>query len=292
MDISVVIPTYNRYEFLKRALTSVQNQTYQAKEIIVIDDGSTDDTSQIKVILNLIQNLGIKTKYIYQENKGVSSARNTGIKHSTCKWIAFLDSDDEWREDKLALHVDYHKQNLNIPMSYTDEKWIRNGIEVKIPKKFKKIGKDIFAENLEYCNIAPSSVLILKEILNQVQNDGVVFDEELEVCEDYDLWLRITCRYEVGLIDEKLITKYAGHEDQLSFKHWGMDRFRVIALENVPYEISSQAENDYNLSFRATTRNLIKQTLVKKYKLLLKGAIKYDKIQDIKNYQEKLKLYE
>ena len=271
MNISVVIPTYNRYEFLKRAITSVENQTYLAKEIIVIDDGSTDNTSLIKKDFpNII--------YIYQENKGVSSARNTGIKNSTCSWIAFLDSDDEWREDKLSLHVDYHKQNPNILMSYTDEKWIRDDVEVKIPKKFKKIGKDIFLENLEYCNIAPSSVLVSTIILHEVKNNGMYFDEDLEVCEDYDLWLRVTCRHEVCLINEKLIIKYAGHEDQLSFKHWGMDRFRVIALEKL-----------LKLNLYTEQKELIYKILEKKYTLLLKGVMKYDKIQEIKEYEIKLK---
>ena len=129
MKVSVIIPTYNRYEFLKRALISVYSQTYQPKEVIVVDDGSTDNTSQIKKDFP-------KIIYIYQKNKGVSFARNTGIKASTYNWITFLDSDDEWLEDKLALHVDYHKNNSNILMSYTDEIWIRDGVEVKIPKKF------------------------------------------------------------------------------------------------------------------------------------------------------------
>jgi len=281
MDISVVIPTYNRYEFLKRALTSVYAQTHQPKKVIVVDDGSTDNTSQIKKDFpNII--------YIYQKNKGVSSARNTGIKASTCSYIAFLDSDDEWLKDKLALHVAYHKQNPDILMSYTDEVWIRNGVEVKIPKKFKKLGVDIFKENLEYCNIAPSSVCLHVELLKDVG----LFDESLEVCEDYDLWLRILVKYEVGLINEKLITKYAGHEDQLSFKHWGMDRFRVESLEKLlMYKFPSWSLGTRKNKNKQTILSL-KQTITKKYKLLLRGAIKYDKIQDIKNYEDKLKLYE
>ena len=270
MDISVVIPTYNRYDFLKRALASVYAQTYQPQEIIIVDDGSTDNTKNIqKDFPNII--------YIYQKNGGVSSARNLGITNSTCNWIAFLDSDDEWLEEKLATQVKFHKSNTDILMSYTDEKWIRDSKEIKIPKKFKKIGKDIFKENLEYCNLAPSSVMLHKNLLNEVGN----FDEELEVCEDYDLWLRITSRYDVSLINKKLIKKYAGHEEQLSFKHWGMDRFRVTSLEKL-----------LKLNISNVKKKIINKTLVKKYDLLLKGAIKYDKIRDIKNYEDKLKLYE
>lgn len=266
MKISVVIPTYNRYEFLKRALESVYAQTYTPKEVIVIDDGSTDNTPSIQEDFP-------KIKYIYQKNSGVSSARNLGIKNSTCEWVAFLDSDDEWDLDKLKFQYEFHKNNPKILMSYTDEKWIRDGVKVKIPKKFRKHGGNIFNECLSHCIIAPSATLIHKYLLEDIGK----FDESLEVCEDYDLWLRIALNNDIGLIDKKLITKYAGHEDQLSFKHWGMDRFRVKSLEKL---IESEKKEQ------------VLETLVKKYKLLLKGAIKYDRISDIKYYQGKLKTYE
>jgi len=235
-------------------------QTYQPKEIIVVDDGSTDNTSQIKQDFPTII-------YRYQENLGVSSARNLGISLASNDWIAFLDSDDEWHRDKLQKQVDFHKNNPNILISYTDELWIRDEKPVKVPKKFKKYSGEIFDKCLSHCIIAPSSVLMLKKL--------GLFDESLEVCEDYDLWLRIASRCEIGLVNEKLITKYAGHDDQLSFKHWGMDRFRVISLEKL---------------FKLNKKNtLVKEELIKKYNLLLKGAIKYDKIQDIKIYEKRLK---
>ena len=264
--ISVVIPTYNRYDFLKRALTSVYAQTYLPKEVIVIDDGSTDNTSQIQKDFPAI-------KYIYKENSGVSSARNTGIKSSTYEWIAFLDSDDIWHEDKLQEQINFHQKNQSILMSYTDEKWIRDSQEVKVPKKFRKFGGDIFSECLGHCIIAPSASLLHRSLFGEVG----VFDESLEVCEDYDLWLRIAAKYEIGLVDKKLITKYAGHEDQLSFKHWGMDRFRVKSLEKF---MESEKKEE------------VKGILLQKYRLLLKGAIKYDKMSDIKAYEGKIKLYE
>lgn len=266
MKISVVIPSYNRYSFLKRALESVYTQSHQAFEVIVVDDGSSDKTSKIQEDFPQI-------KYIYQENLGVSSARNKGIENACYEWIAFLDSDDTWDEEKLEKQVLFHKNNPEILMSYTDEKWIRDGLEVKIPKKFKKHGGSVFDKCLPFCNIAPSASLIHKSLFDSIG----LFDEALEVCEDYDLWLRIALENEIGLVDEALITKYAGHEDQLSFKHWGMDRFRVIALEKLIYTSKKEKVID---------------TLKQKYKLLLKGAIKYDKIADIKEYEEKLKTYE
>jgi len=267
MKITVVIPTYNRYKFLKRALDSVFAQTYLSQDVIVVDDGSTDDTFQIQKDFPTI-------KYLYQKNAGVSSARNTGIKEAKNEWVAFLDSDDEWLKNKLKTQVAFHKENRNILISYTDEKWVRDSKEVKIPKKFFKIGVNAFSENIEYCNIAPSSTLIHKTLFEEVG----LFDEELEVCEDYDLWLRVSLKNKIGLIDKKLIVKYAGHKEQLSGKYWGMDRFRVLALEKLLKEKSSY-------------ENLIVETLVKKYNLLLKGAIKYDKMSDILYYKVKLAFY-
>ena len=294
INISVIIPTYNRYKFLKRALSSVCRQSYSAKEIIVVDDGSTDYTPQIQEEFPNI-------KYIYQKNGGVSSARNLGIKHSSNEWIAFLDSDDEWDEEKLEKQVAFHINNPQILMSYTDELWIRDAKEVKIPKKFRKFGGEIFEECLSHCIIAPSSVLIHESILED-------FDESLEVCEDYDLWLRIASKNEVGLVDEKLITKYAGHDDQLSFKFWGMDRFRVVVLEKLLlYEFPNEArelEKKQQVQLKPHIQRakgcaalaapekqviVIKNELIKKYTLLLKGAMKYDKIQDIKNYKKRLR---
>jgi len=262
MQISVIIPTYNRYDFLKHAIESIKLQTYQAYEIIIIDDGSIDNTSNIQQIFPDI-------KYIYQSNRGVSSARNRGIYEAKNDWIAFLDSDDVWYPDKLQTQVDFHNAHKHIMMSYTDEEWIRDGNKVNIPKKFQKIGKNIFLENLSYCDIAPSSVLLHASIFNRVG----FFDENMEVCEDYDLWLRILMQYDVQLIQKKLIKKYAGHSDQLSYKYWGMDRFRVKSLEKI-FNIASPK-----------LKEIVRQELLKKYNLLLKGAYKYDKISDIQNYK-------
>ena len=266
MNISVVIPTYNRYELLERALISVYAQTHLPTEIIIIDDGSTDNTSQI------IQDFP-DSKYIYQNNSGVSSARNLGIKNSTCEWITFLDSDDEWHVDKLREQVEFHKNNPNIFMSYTDEKWIRDGVEVKVPKKYKKFGGDIFNECLSHCIIAPSATMVHKNLLIKVG----LFDESLEVCEDYDLWLRVALENKIGLIEKSLIIKYAGHDNQLSYKHWGMDRFRVKTLEKL---------------LETKNKDIVLDTLLQKYRVLLKGAIKYDKILEIKEYKGKIDIYE
>lgn len=221
MKVTVIIPTYNRYTFLSRAIDSVLNQSHKVDEIIVVDDGSSDNTPNITKDFPQIH-------YFYQNNFGVSSARNLGIQNATNEWLAFLDSDDEWHEDKLAKQVAFHKENTEILMSYTAERWVRDATEVKIPKKYRKIGEDILKENLSYCNIAPSSVLLHKRVFEEVG----LFDESFLVCEDYELWLRILSVYEVGLVNEKLITKYAGHEGQLGFAK-DMDAIRIKALQNL-----------------------------------------------------------
>ena len=230
MDITVVIPTYNRYTLLKRALASVYRQSYLPREVIVVDDGSSDETQEIiKDFPNI--------KYIYQNNSGVSVARNVGILKSSSAWIAFLDDDDEWDEKKLSTQVAFHVTNPEIFMSYTAEQWIRDSKIVQIPKKYRKIGEDIFLENLSFCNIAPSSVLIKKELLTRVG----MFDEELKVCEDYDLWLRISAFYSVGLIPEKLTIKYAGHGNQLGFAK-NLDSYRMKILEKLLASVEDKSK--------------------------------------------------
>ena len=221
MKVTVIIPTYNRYELLRRAIFSLLKQSYRVDEIIVVDDGSSDNTS------NITQDFP-QIKYFYQNNSGVSAARNLGIKKATNEWLAFLDSDDEWHKEKLAKQVVFHQTNATLLMSYKAEKWVRDGIEVKIPKKYRKIGEDIFSENLSYCNIAPSCVMLHRSLLDDVG----LFDETLRVCEDYDLWLRVLCGHRVGLVNEKLITKYAGHDAQLGFAK-DLDSVRMSVLQKL-----------------------------------------------------------
>lgn len=222
MKVSVIIPVYNRKEKIKRAIDSVLKQSIKADEIIVIDDGSNDGTQKV------LKGYKNHIKIITQTNKGVSAARNRGIKSAKNSWIALLDSDDWWFEDKLKEQIEFHKQNPNILISQTDEVWIKNSQEIKKAKRFrKKLQGFIFKESLKLCLISPSAVMIHKSVFDDVG----IFDETLPACEDYDLWLRITAKYFVGLIERALIAKTGGHEDQLSIKYWGMDRFRIKAMQ-------------------------------------------------------------
>jgi len=223
MKITVIIPTYNRKHTLNRAVQSVLNQTYHPLEIIVVDDGSTDGTYE------WLQETFPSVQTIYQPNQGVSAARNHGIKQSKGDWIALLDSDDEWCETKLERQVQSLKENVNILFCHTNEIWVRNGVRVNQMKKHQKYGGFIFEKCLDMCRISPSSVLLKKTIFNDVG----FFDESLPVCEDYDLWLKITAKFPVLFLDELLIKKFGGHQDQLSNVQHGIEQFRIQSLENI-----------------------------------------------------------
>ncbi len=216
MKLSVIIPTFNRAKLLKRALKSVFAQTLQPFEVIVVDDGSTDDTKE------MVKEFPIK--YFYQKNKGVSTARNLGIKNSSGDVIAFLDSDDEWMKDKIKLQLPCHEQDMLF--SHTNEIWIRDKKEIKQKSHHKKPDGKCFYENISFCKISPSTVMINKSLFEKVG----YFDESLEVCEDFDMWLRVLKVTPVKLIENPLTIKHAGEDSQLSFKYFAMDRFRVEAL--------------------------------------------------------------
>ena len=268
-DISVIIPTYDRAHTLPQAIASVLNQTLKPREVIVVDDGSTDNTKEV-----LSHYPGIII--IDQKNNGVSSARNAGIEQANGEWLAFLDSDDEWLPVKLE------KQwaaicNDDKLICHTEEIWIRNGQRVNPMKKHQKFGGMIYEKCLPLCVISPSSVMIHQSVFNDIG----VFDESLEVCEDYDLWLRICSKYSTLFISEPLIVKYGGHEDQLSRKYWGMDRFRIQAMEKILSFEELSAEDE-----KATV-----DMIVQKCEIIINGMQKRGKDDEAKEWQEKMKSY-
>jgi len=253
---SVIIPTYNRVKTLSRALDSVLAQTHSADEVIVIDDGSTDST------VELLQNSYPDVKLIQQQNRGVSAARNSGLRVAHGDWMALLDSDDEWLPNKFKKQLTLLSQQPEYKIIHSDEVWIRNGVRVNQMKKHSKKGGWIFRDCLPLCAISPSTAMIHRSVYDEVG----LFDETLPACEDYDLWLRVTSQYPVLYCDELLINKYGGHEDQLSRKYWGMDRFRIQALENI-----LTGDNLNNEDYQAAL-----EVMLGKIKVVLGGARKRD----------------
>lgn len=255
MRISVVIPSYNRLPTLIRAIDSVIAQTSEVEEIIVVDDGSTDNTAAE------ISERYPQLKLLRQANSGVSSARNHGIRQANGDWIALLDSDDSWLPKKIECIRSAYHQNPSISLFHSDEIWIRNGVRVNAMNKHKKSGGWIFQQGLPLCVISPSAVVIRRKLFDAVG----LFDESLPACEDYDLWLRICHRFPVHYIEHPLINKYGGHEDQLSNQYWGMDRFRIRALRNL---LAGADLNQDDLE-------AVETTLEHKLEILLKGANKH-----------------
>jgi len=220
--VSVIIPTYNRAWCLREAVDSVLAQEFKDFELMVVDDGSTDETPP------LLQEYGDSIRVLHQRNRGVSAARNAGISVARGDLIAFLDSDDIWLQGKLAFQVEFFNRHPGALICQTEELWVKNGRRVNPRKRHRKRGGIIFEPSLQLCLVSPSAVMLRRGLFDQVG----FFDERLPACEDYDLWLRVSCRFPVELIETPLIVKRGGHADQLS-RAWGLDRHRIESIANL-----------------------------------------------------------
>jgi glycosyltransferase involved in cell wall biosynthesis len=227
-----------------------------------VDDGSTDNTR------TLCEKYDIR--YIYQDNAGVSAARNIGVREAAGDWIAFLDSDDRWHPCKLALQIAL-AESSEYSFIHSNELWIRNNKQVNPPKKHTKGGGDQFLNNLNHCMISPSTVLLKKSLFEEIGG----FLEDYPVCEDYDLWLKITSLYEVGFISESLIDKHGGHVDQLSQKFFAMDYFRIKSL----YWIFKNRDLNFE------KRNALLDVTKKKCGILIKGYLKHQNLDNLQEIQ-------
>ncbi len=219
-SVSVIIPTYNRARMLQKAVDSVLNQAFKDFELIVIDDGSTDET------LKILKDYQDRLKSVTIPHGGVSAARNRGIEEAGGDFIAFLDSDDYWLPEKLAVQTDFFRRNPEARICQTDETWYRHGKRVNPGKRHQKSSGDIFYQSLRLCLVSPSTVMIRRDLFNDVG----LFDESLPACEDYDLWLRISARFPVYLIGQSLTVKTGGHSDQLSRTVPSLDKYRIKSL--------------------------------------------------------------
>jgi glycosyltransferase involved in cell wall biosynthesis len=255
MQISVVIPSYNRKHSLARALQSVLDQESPVDEIILVDDGSSDGSGA------MVEQTFPGVKILRQENLGVSAARNRGIEAARFDWIALLDSDDSWLPCKIATIRQAHRQQPDFVLFHSDEIWVRNGVRVNPMIKHRKSGGWIFEQCLPLCAISPSASVMKKTVLESLG----MFDETLPACEDYDLWLRLCHRYPVHYLDQPLIVKYGGHADQLSRQHPAMDQFRIRALHRLLVGASLSPDQQAAAS----------AMLLTKLDILIRGAVKH-----------------
>ncbi len=269
-SVAVVVPTFDRARVLGRALESVARQEEPPAEVVVVDDGSGDDT--LAVIDAWTEELPLR--YLYQENAGPSAARNVGVALCRSRWVCFLDSDDEWAPEKLTRQLEASRRRPEIAVWHTDEIWIRRGNQVLQRERHRKRGGHIYRDCLPLCVISPSAVMLDRETFLAAGG----FDESLPVCEDYDLWLRLCCEHEVGFVDEPLVRKHGGHADQLSRRLPAMDRFRVLALEK------SLASGKLGQGDWEATRAMV----LEKLEILRAGALKRGLTAAAEGYEEKL----
>jgi glycosyltransferase involved in cell wall biosynthesis len=208
--VSVIIPTYNRANLIEKAIESVLNQAYQDFEIIVVDDGSTDNTGEI---IRGFKDKRVKYIKKYKKNKGSSVARNIGIKVARGKYIAFLDSDDEWLPEKLDKQIEVlQSESPEVGVVYSNLLYIdengKNMSKFRNPKKEGYIYEDLLCKNYVGTD---STLLIRKECFHRVG----LFDDLLNTQQDWDMWIRIAKYYRFALIKVPLV-KYRLHSNQIS----------------------------------------------------------------------------
>ena len=268
--ISVIIPTYNRAGvLLEKAIASVLAQTQVELELLVVDDGSTDQTQDfLKTYQGKIRNL-------HQENKGPAAARNLGIKEARYDVLAFLDSDDWWHDKKLVTQARAMAKQPDYLISHTDEVWYRRGAFLNQKKKHARPHGNIFEHCLPLCCVGMSTVMVRRDFFNRVG----LFDETLPCCEDYELWLRASLSLPFLKVDEPLTYKQGGRDDQVSYQfRVGMDRFRIRAMEGVA-ELKHCSPNQ---------RLALAHEISKKAKIYAKGCRKHGRPDEAAIYQGKM----
>jgi GT2 family glycosyltransferase len=265
--VSVIIPTFNRWPMVGEAIESVLWQSSSDFELIVVDAGSTDGTA------DKLASFGSRLRIISTGRNGVSAARNIGVSHSVGRYLAFLDSDDLWRPAKLARQTEFMTSHPDVQICQTDEIWVRNGVRVNPKAIHQKPSGDIFLRSLDLCLVSPSAVMMTRELFQRLGG----FDETFTVCEDYDLWLRIAVEQPVPLIREALVIKRGGHADQLSHSIWGMDRYRVQALQKL-----------LRAGIDGPRRAAVLEVLRRKVGILANGARKRGKLREAGDFEAML----
>lgn len=198
--VSVIIPAYNCAKFIDQTIKSVQNQTYEDWELLLIDDGSTDDTSRV---VTSIQSQDPRVRYIYQPNFGASTrAKNVGLKESIGQYVAFLDHDDEWLPNKITRHLEIFENPSfnNVGLSATNimivNKEDGSRLEHKMPQRGESLER-LLERNFIFCS---SGVMVRREVIERVG----FFDENFKLGDDWDMWLRIALVSELAYIYEPL----------------------------------------------------------------------------------------
>jgi glycosyltransferase involved in cell wall biosynthesis len=264
-EVSVVVPTHNRRAMLLEAIDSAFAQSTQAFELIVIDDGSTDETAEH------LTRLDKTIRFERIDHCGPGAARNRGVELARAPLIAFLDSDDLWAPTKLERQLAFMRANPDCAISQTNEIWIRNGRRVNPGLRHRKRSGDIFIDSLRTCLISMSATMMRTDLFLSLTG----FDESMLAAEDYDLWLRILIDHEAGLFDEPLVTRRGGHPDQTSATTPALDRFRILSL--------TKMLADDRLS--PDRRTAVIEVLVEKCRIYAGGLARRGRIEQARLYQ-------
>ncbi len=267
--VSVIIPTFNRKHFLARALNSVQRQTCTCAEIIIVDDGSTDGTEEY--LESWKSQSSLPVRYIKQSNMGPAAARNCGIAHAAFQYITFLDSDDHWHKRKLEKQLQEMSNNPEYLISYTRERWMRNGVHINQKKKHLPRHGEIFRHCLDICTVSMSTVMARRELFDLVGR----FDQQFRCCEDYDFWLRVSCRHPFLLVDDALTVKEGGRDDQVSYQYQvGMNKLHIqIILKLLEQEVLDVGQTE-----------MAQRELLKKALIYGNGCIRHGRVEEGRKY--------
>lgn len=256
--VSVILPTHDRADMLLRAVASALAQTHDNLEVVIIDDGSTDDTAARLAAL-AEPRVRLLT---HPACRGVSAARNTGLAAARGAYFALLDSDDEWLPAKLERQLAFMRRR-GLAISQTQEIWMRGGRRVNAGEAHRKPDGFFFEASLERCLVSPSTVVFTRAFWEEIGG----FDESLPACEDYDLWLRTLLRHPVGLLDAFLTVRHGGRADQLSTLYIGQDLFRIRAMVGL---LGRPEVTDWH-------RDCILKELRRKVGLYARGCLKRDR---------------
>ncbi|HUX12352.1 MAG TPA: glycosyltransferase [Spirochaetia bacterium] len=274
--VSVIIPTFNRSKLTIEAVGSVLRQSVRAAEIIVVDDGSTDGTAE------RLQEAAPQLSVLRIPHCGMPGAvRNAGAGRARGALLAFLDSDDLWEPAKLARQIGFHQAQPGVRISHTREVWLRDGRIVSQQTQRHRREGDVFADALVKCMIGPSTVMLERALFEE--SGG--FREDLEIAEDYELWLRIVDHEPVGYIDEPLTLKRAhggeAGDGQLSARYGQIEIFRIRALEDL-------LERDFFVRARA---EVARAELARKCRIYAAGCRKRGKLEEAHLYELRSRSY-
>lgn len=297
MEISVIVPVFNRPHLLAGALASVMAQTYRDFELVVVDDGSTDETPEVlaRVLREVPKEGGsppARTLKIPHCGKP-GAVRNRGAEKARGRHLAFLDSDDRWLPTKLETQVRLHPRAGIVAggatdarpslgagagargprFSHTRELWVRRGREVSQKGQRHRRSGDLFVDSLKKCIIGPSTVMLERSLFEELGG----FREDLEIAEDYELWLRLTHREAVAYLDEALTVKQAGDWDQLSERHGQVEVFRIEGLKGL-------VEADY---FADVPEHQVaaKMELARKCRIYAAGCLKRGRPEEARRFE-------